>query len=60
MLDARRGQRGSRAAARRPLPGADQELMGDNALGRFDRVATGLALAVVAASVLALGVLALL
>jgi len=38
----------------------DRELMGENALGRFDRVATGLALAVVAASVLALGVLALL
>jgi NRAMP (natural resistance-associated macrophage protein)-like metal ion transporter len=37
----------------------DRELMGENALGRFDRVATALALAVVAASVLALGVLAL-
>jgi len=36
----------------------DRELMGENALGRFDRVATALALAVVAASVLALGVLA--
>lgn len=39
---------------------ADRELMGTHALGRFDRVATGLALALVAASVLALGVLALL
>jgi Mn2+/Fe2+ NRAMP family transporter len=38
---------------------ADRELMGDNALGRFDRVTTALALAVVAASVLALGVLTL-
>jgi NRAMP (natural resistance-associated macrophage protein)-like metal ion transporter len=38
----------------------NRELMGDHALGRFDRVATTLALAVVAASVLALGVLALL
>jgi len=37
----------------------DRELMGDNALGRFDRVATAVALAVVAASVLALGVLTL-
>jgi Mn2+/Fe2+ NRAMP family transporter len=36
----------------------DRELMGANALGRFDRVTTALALAVVAASVLALGVLA--
>jgi Mn2+/Fe2+ NRAMP family transporter len=36
----------------------DRELMGENALGRFDRVTTALALAVVAASVLALGVLA--
>jgi len=38
----------------------DRELMGENALGRFDRVATGLALAMVAISVVALGVLALL
>ncbi len=38
----------------------DRELMGENALGRFDRVTTALALAVVAASVLALGVLAVL
>ena len=37
----------------------DRELMGEHALGRFDRVTTALALAVVAASVLALGVLAL-
>jgi len=37
----------------------DRELMGENALGRFDRVSTALALAVVAISVLALGVLAL-
>jgi hypothetical protein len=34
--------------------------MGANALGRFDRVTTALALGVVAASVLALGLLALL
>jgi Mn2+/Fe2+ NRAMP family transporter len=39
---------------------ADRELMGDNALGRFDRFATAVALAVVAASVLALGVLTVL
>jgi NRAMP (natural resistance-associated macrophage protein)-like metal ion transporter len=38
----------------------DRELMGENALGRFDRVTTALALALVAVSVLALGVLALL
>jgi Mn2+/Fe2+ NRAMP family transporter len=38
----------------------DRELMGDNALGRFDRVTTALALGVVALSVLALGVLTLL
>jgi Mn2+/Fe2+ NRAMP family transporter len=38
----------------------DRELMGENALGRFDRVTTALALAVVAISVVALGVLALL
>ena len=37
--------------------GQDRELMGDNALGRGDRIATGLALAVIAISVLALGVL---
>jgi Mn2+/Fe2+ NRAMP family transporter len=37
--------------------GADRELMGDNALGRGDRITTGLALAVIAISVLALGVL---
>jgi len=39
---------------------ADRELMGENALGRFDRVTTAAALAVVAASVLALGVLTIL
>ncbi len=38
----------------------DRELMGDNALGRFDRISTALALALVAISVVALGVLALL
>ena len=38
----------------------DRELMGENALGRFDRYSTGIALALVAVSVLALGVLALL
>jgi NRAMP (natural resistance-associated macrophage protein)-like metal ion transporter len=38
---------------------ADRELMGENALGRFDRISTAVALGVVAASVLALGVLAL-
>ncbi len=38
----------------------DRGLMGENALGRFDRVSTALALVVVAVSVLALGVLALL
>lgn len=38
----------------------DRELMGANALGRFDRVSTALALALVAISVLALGVLAIL
>ena len=37
--------------------GSDRGLMGDNALGRGDRIATGLALAVIAISVLALGVL---
>jgi Mn2+/Fe2+ NRAMP family transporter len=36
----------------------DRELMGSNALGRFDRWSTAIALAVVAVSVLALGVLA--
>lgn len=36
----------------------DRELMGDHALGRFGRASTAIALAVVAASVLALGVLA--
>jgi Mn2+/Fe2+ NRAMP family transporter len=36
----------------------DRELMGENALGRFDRASTAIALAVVAVSVLALGVLA--
>jgi Mn2+/Fe2+ NRAMP family transporter len=39
---------------------ADHELMDENALGRFDRVATAVALAVVAISVAALGVLAVL
>jgi Mn2+/Fe2+ NRAMP family transporter len=38
----------------------DRELMGANALGRFDRVATAVALGLVAVSVLALGVLAVL
>lgn len=38
----------------------DRELMGENALGRFDRATTAIALAVVAASVVALGVLAIL
>jgi NRAMP (natural resistance-associated macrophage protein)-like metal ion transporter len=37
----------------------DRELMGDNALGRFDRISTAIALALVAISVVALGVLAL-
>jgi NRAMP (natural resistance-associated macrophage protein)-like metal ion transporter len=37
----------------------DRELMGANALGRFDRISTALALGVVAASVLALGLLAI-
>jgi len=37
----------------------DRELMGENALGRFDRISTALALALVAVSVVALGVLAL-
>jgi NRAMP (natural resistance-associated macrophage protein)-like metal ion transporter len=36
----------------------DRQLMGRNALGRFDRWSTGIALGVVAISVLALGVLA--
>ncbi|HET7416210.1 MAG TPA: Nramp family divalent metal transporter [Solirubrobacterales bacterium] len=38
----------------------DRELMGDAALGRFDRVATAVTLGAVAISVLALGVLAVL
>ncbi|HVT00473.1 MAG TPA: Nramp family divalent metal transporter [Solirubrobacterales bacterium] len=38
--------------------GRDRELMGEHALGRAGRFATGLALALIAASVLALGVLA--
>ena len=38
----------------------DSELMGANALGRFGRITTAVALALVAASVLALGVLAIL
>jgi Mn2+/Fe2+ NRAMP family transporter len=37
----------------------DRELMGENALGRFDRATTAIALVVVAVSVVALGVLAL-
>lgn len=37
----------------------DRDLMGDNALGRFDRASTAIALALVAISVVALGVLAL-
>lgn len=37
----------------------DRDLMGRNALGRFDRISTALALAVVAISVVALGVLAI-
>jgi Mn2+/Fe2+ NRAMP family transporter len=37
----------------------DRDLMGDNALGRFDRISTAIALALVAISVVALGVLAL-
>jgi len=39
--------------------GRDSALMGRHALGRWDGLATGIALAVIAASVLALGVLAL-
>jgi NRAMP (natural resistance-associated macrophage protein)-like metal ion transporter len=39
--------------------GRDRELMGHHALGRWDGLATGLALALIAVSVLALGVLAL-
>jgi Mn2+/Fe2+ NRAMP family transporter len=38
----------------------DRELMGENALGRFDRASTAIALGVVAVSVVALGVLAIL
>ena len=37
--------------------GKDRELMGSHALGRGGRLATGIALAVIAISVLALGVL---
>lgn len=37
--------------------GRDRELMGGHALGRGDRLVTGVALAVIAVSVLALGVL---
>jgi Mn2+/Fe2+ NRAMP family transporter len=40
--------------------GKDEELMGAHALGRGDRVVTGIALAVIAASVLALAVLTVL
>ncbi|MBA3866837.1 MAG: Nramp family divalent metal transporter [Solirubrobacterales bacterium] len=40
--------------------GSSRELMGEHALGRGDRIATGIALAAVAVSVLALGVLSLL
>lgn len=40
--------------------GANRELMGENALGRGDRITTGLALGVIALSVLALGVLTIL
>jgi NRAMP (natural resistance-associated macrophage protein)-like metal ion transporter len=40
--------------------GRDRELMGSHALGRGGRLATGIALAVIAASVLALGVLTVL
>ena len=36
---------------------ADRELMGDETLGRCGRVITGVALALIAASVVALGVL---
>jgi Mn2+/Fe2+ NRAMP family transporter len=39
--------------------GRDHELMGAHALGRGGRIATGVALAVIAASVLALGTLAI-
>jgi Mn2+/Fe2+ NRAMP family transporter len=39
--------------------GRDRELMGEHALGHAGRVATGLALALIAASVAALGVLAI-
>lgn len=41
-------------------PGKDRELMGSHALGRGDRLATGIALTVIAISVLALGVLTVL
>ncbi len=40
--------------------GADRELMGENALGRWDGLATGIALLAIVVSVLALGVLAVL
>jgi Mn2+/Fe2+ NRAMP family transporter len=40
--------------------GRDRELMGSHALEGWDRIATGVALAVIAISVLALGVLAVL
>jgi Mn2+/Fe2+ NRAMP family transporter len=40
--------------------GRDRELMGDHALGRAGRLATGIALAVIAISVLALGLLTIL
>jgi Mn2+/Fe2+ NRAMP family transporter len=40
--------------------GKDEELMGAHALGRGDRLVTGIALAVIAVSVLALGVLTIL
>jgi NRAMP (natural resistance-associated macrophage protein)-like metal ion transporter len=40
--------------------GKDRELMGEHALGPADRLVTGIALAMIAASVLALGVLTLL
>jgi hypothetical protein len=40
--------------------GRDGELMGEHALGRWGRATTGLALAVIVVSVLALAVLAIL
>jgi Mn2+/Fe2+ NRAMP family transporter len=39
---------------------ADSELMGDEALGRSGRIVTGAAFALIAASVIALGVLTIL